>query len=55
MIDIEKYLVQLKELQKSDDTEMAHCNADDILCDLLCELGYGNVVDEYNEIGKWYA
>ena len=36
------------------DTEMAHCNADSVLCNLLEELGYGEVVEVYNEIDKWY-
>lgn len=26
-----------------------------ILCDLLSVLGYGDVVDEWNKVGKWYA
>lgn len=37
------------------DTEIAHSDADDILCDLLSLLGYNEVVEEYNKIGKWYA
>jgi hypothetical protein len=37
------------------DTECAHGNADDILCELLEKLGYNEVVDKYNEVSKWYA
>jgi hypothetical protein len=37
------------------DTEIAHGDADDLLCDLLIELGYYDVVNEYNKIDKWYA
>ncbi len=37
------------------DLESTHGNADDILCDLLCNLGHGDVVDIYKEVGKWYA
>lgn len=45
----------LKECQNDGDTEAAHSNADDILCALLKELGYQNVVDEWNKVPKWYA
>ena len=37
------------------DFEMAHVEADKLLCELLTALGYGDVVTEYNTIGKWYA
>ena len=37
------------------DTECAHVNADDILCELLEKLGYKEVVEKYNEVSKWYA
>lgn len=51
----ERCIEALKTLQESDDTEMAHSIADDVLCELLTELGYKDVVEEYNKIGKWYA
>jgi hypothetical protein len=41
--------------QSNDDTEIAHCNADDLLCDLLVELGFVDIVKEYSRIDKWYA
>ena len=40
---------------KNDDTESAHANADRVLCDLLTELGYGDVVAEYDKVNKWFA
>jgi hypothetical protein len=39
----------------NDDTELAHVEADKVLCELLTALGHGDVVTEYNTIGKWYA
>ena len=39
----------------SDDIEIAHKEADVVLCQLLFTLGYGDVVDEYHRIYKWYA
>ena len=46
---------QLKDQQDSTDTECAHCEADDIICELLESLGYKDVVEEYNKIDKWFA
>lgn len=37
------------------DTEEVHINADDLLCKVLIELGYGEGVGVYEDIGKWYA
>lgn len=51
----EPYIEQLKAEQNNDDTEYAHSAADNILCKLLTELGYGDVVKEYSKIEKWYA
>jgi len=42
-------------LQASDDTEGAHARADEVLCDLLREMGFGDVVDAWDKIDKWYA
>lgn len=45
----------LKSLQDSDDIEMAHIHADDVLCTFLTAMGYADVVDEYIKINKWYS
>lgn len=37
------------------DEEIGHSVADDILCNLLIELGYQDVVDKYYAVSKWYA
>jgi len=37
------------------DQEIGHMEADDILCKLLAELGYQEVVDVYESLPKWYA
>jgi len=48
-------IAELKEIQKSDDTEGAHCDADGVICGLLHDLGFKDVVDEYMKVEKWYA
>jgi len=45
----------LKIEQNNEDIENAHCNADDIISKLLIELGYGDVIEEYDDIEKWFA
>ena len=37
------------------DTEAAHSLYDDILCELLLELGYNKLVDRFNALERWYA
>ena len=54
-INTEEIIARLKELQQSDDTEAAHVEADWIICNLLDDLGYENIVKEYDAIMKWYA
>lgn len=56
--DIEKrYLEKLKEVQDEccGDVECRHGCEDDILCELLKELGYEKLVKQYESTHKWYA
>lgn len=49
-----KYLDRLEEAEK-DDCELYHMKADQVLCDLLNELGFGALVERYDSKSKWYA
>lgn len=51
----EQAIAKLKELAKNGDYEVAHSDADRVLCDLLTALGHGEVVKAWGEVGKWYA
>ena len=51
----EKAIETLQMLQQSHDTELAHIDADDVLCELLKSLGYEDVVSEYQKVDKWFA
>lgn len=51
----EHALMKLEDLQLCGDIEVAHGDADDVLCDFLESLGYTEVVKAYKEIDKWYA
>ena len=46
---------KLKALQSNPDKEAAHNLADKILCDLLNSLGYTAIVNEFENLEKWYA
>ena len=37
------------------DVEANHSNADKILCDLLSNLGYTDIVYDFKRLRKWYA
>lgn len=37
------------------DPEVAHELADRILCRLLIDLGYAEVVDAFDKVEKWYS
>ncbi len=39
----------------SGDFESDHGKADDILCELLKQLGFGETVAAFEKVGKWYA
>lgn len=54
-LDVTKEIARLQELAKAMDYEIPHGEADDILCDVLRQLGYGDLVDAYDKVGKWYA
>lgn len=51
----DKALIKLRRLQKSGDTECAHIAADSVLCRLLKNLGFEDVIEEYYRVEKWYA
>lgn len=51
----EQAIDQLKKQQGSGDYEVAHGEADAVLCELLVALGYQDVVDEWEKVPKWYA
>ena len=48
-------LEKLRQAQENDDTEAAHGEADDALCELLTALGYAEVVAAWEKVDRWYA
>ena len=48
-------LEKLKDLAESNDPEYAHIEADLILCNILNDLGYNDIVDAWKKVKKWFA
>lgn len=40
---------------ENDDPEQGHVDADDLMCEVLRQLGYGDGVTVYVAMTKWYA
>ncbi len=53
-VDLRPYLERMKKADEQEE-EIAHMDADTVLCDLLNELGFDELVAEYRKIKKWYA
>ena len=53
----QKLLARLHELARKmyPNEEEDHAEADDILCDMLNALGYKDLTDAWDKIGKWYS
>lgn len=53
-----KYIEEMKKAKVSGENyeiAEAHRKADHVLCDLLNELGYEELIDLYFSVEKWYA
>lgn len=50
-----EFLTEMDRCAKSDNTEMAHYEADELLCKFLVECGYDELVDKFDNVNKWYA
>jgi hypothetical protein len=55
----EAAIIELRDLQRASngdgDPEIAHQEADELLCALLRSLGFGDVVAEWEKVQRWYA
>lgn len=52
----QKALKDMKELEKVEgDVENAHVEADSILVSIIKHLGYAELAESFDKVGKWYA
>ena len=54
-MDRQQAIDALNDASQNMDIEIAHMQADEILCELLRDLGYIDVVDAWEAVEKWYA
>ncbi|MBQ7315689.1 MAG: hypothetical protein IJW90_01115 [Clostridia bacterium] len=50
-----KYVREMEEAICNDNKEAGHICCDEVMCDLLRELGYGAIVEVYDKQEKWYS
>lgn len=50
-----KCMNDLQTARQSKDTEYAHVLADDAITEFLRVIGYGHLVDAWDEVSKWYS
>ena len=48
------FLERMKAIE-SQSPEYFHINADELMCDLLRSLGYGDAVDVFKNHERWYS
>ena len=51
----DEFRLQMKEIEQNDDIEEAHGDADELMCSLLDTLGYGQGVEIFRNMDRWYA
>lgn len=51
----EEFANEMKELSNAEDLETMHSKMDELMCSILCALGYGDGVEVFIATDKWYA
>ena len=51
----EEFKVKMIAIGKNGDEEIRHVDADDLMCELLRSLGYGEGIEIFEDMPKWYA
>lgn len=55
MTKFQRELEELKNLGNSGDPECDHVKADNLLCDILEQIGEDGIVKAFQAVKKWYA
>lgn len=55
MISPGEFAEIMRSIDKVLDQERAHIEADELMCDLLSELGYSEGVEVFKDMYKWYS
>ena len=46
---------EMRRIARNNDPELNHISADELMCDLLCSLGYDEGVEIFKNMMKWYS
>lgn len=52
---IKGFTNEMRRIERNNNTELAHIFADELMCKLLRELGYGEGIDIFEKMDKWYS
>jgi len=50
-----QYARRMEEIAMLDDKELAHRKADQLLCEIVSQAGFGEVVRLFYNMPKWYG
>ena len=51
----EEFKNKMQAIADKEDIEIGHFEADNLMCELLKDLGYGEGVEIFEEMYKWYS
>ena len=51
----EEFAKKMEDLTLTPGLENRHMQADDLMCEILCSMGYQKGVDIYKDMDKWHA
>lgn len=54
-ISFDEFEAKMADIFKNEDTETAHMNADELMCEVLKMVGYSKGVKVFTENEKWYS
>jgi hypothetical protein len=52
---LDEYKEKMRQAIDNTNEESGHIACDEILCELLCELGFDEIVEIYETQDKWYS
>lgn len=50
-----EFTERMKQIKEGGDIEIRHSDADNLMCEVLADLGYEEGVKIFEEMSKWYA
>lgn len=51
----DKYLDRMQECEECEDTEIAHMDADELIIEILNDMGLEDIANSFEDTEKWYG